>query len=156
MQPPTNGVSVRGERTPWDRILAAAFGLTVAGGLLLVFAPDFRGLDWLNRAIARAFSGAGERDGAGDLRRWLFAVEGATMLAFGVLGLAVVRTAFRRRERWARNALAVAVVVWFALDSAASAAYGVWANVALNAGIAVALLLPIAVTWRRFPAGAGR
>lgn len=148
MQSPTNDRP--NGRTVWDSILTAAFGLAVAGGLLLVFAPDFVGLGWLNRAVTRAFFPAGPPDGAGDLRRWLYTVEGATMFGFGVLGLAVVRTAFRRRERWARDGLALAIVAWFVLDSAGSGVYGVWANVGLNAGIAAALLLPIAATWRRF------
>ncbi len=150
MQSPTNEAPARSGRTAWDRVLTVAFGLAVAGGLLLIIAPDFRGIEWLNRAVARAFFPPGAHEGAGDLRRWLFAVEGATMLGFGVLGLAVARTAFRRRERWARNALALAILAWFVLDSVASGVYGVWANVALNAGIAVVLLTPIVVTWRRF------
>lgn len=137
---------------PWDVLLAVGFVLVLAGGILFLAAPDAPVIAWLNRGVARAFyGGAAEPVGAASLRRWLYAVEGSTLVALGVLGLAVARTAFRRRERWARNALAVSVGLWFPLDTAVSLAHGVVENALLNVAIALMLLLPVAATWRSFP-----
>lgn len=137
----------------WDRVLAGAFGALIAAGALLFAAPHSFPLAWLDAAVARAFFGSRSLSGGvAELQSWLFAVEGATLVAFGVLGLAVARTAYRRRERWARNALAGAVAVWFPLDTAASLAHGVWENAVLNVVIAAVLLVPMAATWMQFPA----
>lgn len=134
----------------WDASLEVVFGLIAVAGAVFVLGPDFPALGWLNRAVVAAFFPGGVPEGANALRHWLYAVEGATLVAFGVLGLAVVRVPFRRREEWARNGLALAIGTWFILDTTASAVHGVWANVALNVGIAAALLVPIAGSWRRF------
>jgi hypothetical protein len=139
--------------TVWDRLLTLGFAAAIAGGLLFVLAPEFSGLGWLNRSVTAAFFGTEEPPGAAALRRWLYAVEGSTLVAFGILGLSVVVTAFRRRERWARNALVLAIAVWYPLDTAASLARGVVANAALNTAIALVLLVPVAMTWKRFAPG---
>jgi hypothetical protein len=110
----------------------------------------------LNAGVARAFFGGPPPPGAESLRRWLYAVEGSTLLALGLLGLAVARTAFLHRERWARNALAVAVGIWFPLDTAASLLHGVWENAALNGAIALVLLVPVVATWTEFGADGSR
>lgn len=140
----------------WDRMLTAAFGALMAGGAVLIAAPHGFALAWLDAAVARAFFGASDvGSGVAELQGWLYAVEGSTLVAFGALGLAVVRTAFRRRERWARNALVFAVAAWFPLDTVASLAYGVWENAVLNTVIAAFLLLPVAAMWGRFPGTTG-
>lgn len=84
----------------------AGFAGATAGGLLLVAAPDFLGLQSLDEVVRDRFLGGTWAPGAEKMRAWLYAVEGSTMAAFGILGFLVARTAFRRRERWARNALA--------------------------------------------------
>ncbi|MEJ2184448.1 MAG: hypothetical protein P8Z36_00750 [Gemmatimonadota bacterium] len=139
-------------RPGWDALLVGALAAAIAGGFVLVVAPDVSGLAWLNDAVSRAFFPGGSMpDGAASLRRWLYAVEGSTLMAFATLALGLALTAFRRRERWARNVLVLAVVVWFPLDTAASIIHGVWANVILNSAMALFLLLPLAALWNRFP-----
>lgn len=134
----------------WDTWLVAAFVAVTVGGVVLVLAPDLVVLAPLNAGVVRAFFGAPPPVGAESLRRWLYAVEGSTLVAFGVLGVALARTAFRRRERWARDAMALAVGVWFPLDTAASLLHGVWENAALNGVIALVLLAPVLATWTEF------
>lgn len=147
--------SGRGSRF-WDLLLIVGLALATAAGVVLVVAPDFPALGWLNRGVDRAFFDGTTPAGADDLRRWLYAVEGATLAGFGILGLGVAMTAFRRREPWARNTIALAIAVWFPLDTVASVGYGVWQNALLNVGIAVVLLLPVVATWRRFSATASQ
>ncbi|MEJ2503186.1 MAG: hypothetical protein P8177_07685 [Gemmatimonadota bacterium] len=115
-----------------------------AAGLLFVAAPDWVGLAWLNAGVDRAFFGTADPSaGAHAMRRWLYGVEGSTLVAFGILGLAVVRAAGRRREPWVRKALAAAVGSWFLLDTTITVAYGVWPNAVLNVVIALAVLVPV-------------
>lgn len=140
---------VEGEEAPTTErralwLLSAVFAGLIAGGLVFVIAPDWGGIGWLNRGVDRAFFGAAAPPaGAGAMRRWLYGVEGATLVAFGVLGLAVIRTAGIRREPWVWKALASAVGAWFVLDTIVSAGYGVWPNVVLNLGIALVVLVPV-------------
>jgi hypothetical protein len=81
---------------------------------------------------------------------------GRTMLAFALLALAVAPGPFRRRERWPRNALALAVLVWPLPDTAASLAHEVWTSALLNAGIALLLATLLVATWRRWPVAVDR
>ena len=135
-----------------ESVLAAGYLVATAGGLLLVLAPDFVGLGWLNASVRAAFFGTGTVPaGAEAMRRWLYAVEGSTLAAFGILGWSVVHGAIRRRVRWGRNALTIAVGVWFPLDTFVSLRAGVWANAVLNVVIALLLLGPLARLWNRFP-----
>jgi hypothetical protein len=126
-----------------QRLLAFVFLGLIAGGALFVVVPDWVGFAWLNGAVDRAFFGAAEPPpGAVGLRHWLYGVEGATLVAFGILGLAVVRNAIRRQEPWASKALLWAVAIWFVLDTAVSLAHGIWQNAGLNVVIALAVLIP--------------
>nr|NIW38184.1 hypothetical protein [Gemmatimonadota bacterium] len=141
------------ERSVPERLLSLAFAGLVAGGLVLAAAPDWIGLAWLNRGVDRAFfQTADPTAGAIELRRWLYGVEGSTLVAFGILGFAVVRTAVRQGEPWAWKALALAVGTWFLLDTSISMAHGVWENAALNVVIALVVLIPtLALRIRRRP-----
>jgi hypothetical protein len=62
----------------------------------------------------------------------------------------VTRNAFARRERWARNAIVASLVVWFPLDTIASAAAGVWVNVWFNVAALMALTPPLVATRAAF------
>lgn len=58
---------------------------------------------------------------------------------------------FRRKERWARNAIIVAFGVWVVLDSAICLYYGVYFQIyIINAFSILVKALPIIFTWREF------
>jgi hypothetical protein len=141
---PSNTSLTTGRPEVWEAWLSLAFIGVIAGGLVLVVAPDWAALGWLNRGAARAFFGdTGPPAGAEALRRWLYGVEGATLVAFGILGLAITRTALRQGESWGWRALTIAVGAWFVLDTPLSLAYGVPENAALNVVIALVILAPV-------------
>ena len=78
------------------------------------------------------------------------------MLAFALLALALAPGPFRRRERWTRNALALAVIAWLLPDTVASLAHEVWTTALLDAVIVLLLATLLAATRRRFPVAADR
>jgi hypothetical protein len=80
-------------------------------------------------------------DDALRYHRFAHAVLGSVMSAWGLMLVFVVRHAFASRQRWAWNAIALAIAVWFVVDSGISASMAVWPNVALN----VVSVLPFAV-----------
>lgn len=61
-----------------------------------------------------------------QFQEWVLGVWGATVAGFGLLAALVGGNAFGRRERWARDALAAALALWFLLDTALSLASRVW------------------------------
>ena len=72
--------------------------------------------------------------------RFLLSVFGPTIASWGVLFYALVRAFFRnpRRESW--WALVLSIAIWSPLYSALCAYYGLYAAIAVNAVVAVALL----------------
>ncbi len=87
---------------------------------------------------------------------WVFGVWGATVAGFGLLAAFVAGSAFARRERWVRDGLAAAVIVWYVLDTGASLMGRVWVNVAFNTVVLALLVLPLAFTWKEFGNGGTR
>ncbi len=85
-----------------------------------------------------------------SFRAWVYAVLGATMAGWGVCVAFMARYPFQRRETWAWNALAAAVLLWFCVDTAFSISFGVYINAAFNTFILVAAALPLAFTRRLF------
>lgn len=78
------------------------------------------------------------------LLAWALAVWGATLAGFGICVAWIAAVPLAAGSRGAWWTLLAATVVWFALDTARSAAAGFWVNVAINAVIAIAILVPLA------------
>jgi hypothetical protein len=135
----------------WDTwLLAVALAMTAFGILMVLLAPSPL-FDGFNQQIEPVFWGEAPVDSAAsDLQGWVYGVWGATVAGFGCLATFVVRGPYRERRPWARDALAVSTLLWFALDTGISALYGVWFNVAFNCAVVVALAVPVAATWRQF------
>lgn len=88
-----------------------------------------------------------------QFQEWVLGVWGATVAGFGLLAALVGGNAFGRRERWARDALAAALALWFLLDTALSLASRVWVNAAFNTVVLALFVLPLAFTWNQFLPG---
>ncbi len=134
-------------------LLVIAFTMAAFGVLMVLSSgtPLFAGLVG---EIELAFMPAGSASfGWLRFRDWVFGVWGATVAGFGLLAALIGGRAFARRERWARDALAGALALWYVLDTGVSLVYGVWINVAFNTVVLVAFVLPLAFTWTRFGAG---
>lgn len=135
----------------WDAwLLGVAAGMAAFGVGMALFAQSSL-FDGFNAQIDPVFWATRAIDpGTREFRGWVYGVWGATVAGFGLLAAFVARGPFRRRERWARDALLVAAATWFALDTAVSASYGVWFNVAFNTFVLLAIVVPIGFTWKQF------
>ena len=74
---------------------------------------------------------------------WESALYGAIMVGWGVTLLSVGRLAFRRQDRELKRALLGGLVVWLALEAAASAYFGVWFNVGVDIAVLVLFGAPL-------------
>lgn len=135
----------------WQRWLVGV-GATIA--VFGVFMALFNGtalFDSFNRQIDPAFWGEQAVEGAAwRFQRWAYGVWGATVAGWGLTLTCIARYPFRRRERWARDTLLLAVAVWFALDTGISLAFGVHFNAVFNAVLLLVAAPPLVFTWREF------
>lgn len=74
-----------------------------------------------------------------------YSVIGAVIAGWGALLLWLGLGPLARGERWAWNAAAASVGIWYGLDSSVSLAWGYWQNAALNTVFMLAFASPL---WR--------
>jgi hypothetical protein len=67
-----------------------------------------------------------------------------------LLAAFIAGNAFARRQRWARDALAAALALWYVLDTAISLLSQVWVNAALNTAVLALFIVPMVMTWTQF------
>jgi hypothetical protein len=77
------------------------------------------------------------------LRDWESALYGALMMGWGVTLVLAGRVAFRRDDTELKWALLVGIAVWLAVEAAASAWFGVWFNVGVDASVLMLFALPL-------------
>lgn len=84
-------------------------------------------------------------------KNWLFGIIGGTIMGFHLLMIAISENAFKKRERWAYQALWSGLLAWFMIDSSISIYYGAVHNFVLINLIALFLIgLPLVMTDRFF------
>lgn len=86
--------------------------------------------------------------------RWLAAIGGGVLAAFGAMTAMIVAPGLERGDGGVRNGAVVSILVWFFVDSAGSVAAGVPSNAAFNVPFLLIYLAPL-VAWKPDPAGAG-
>jgi hypothetical protein len=134
--------------TAW--LLVVCFTLC-AFGLLMIFFGGTTLFSGLNAEIEGVFwPGGGIPGSVVPFRNWLYGAWGATITGFGVLAALVGGNAFGRHHKWARDALAGSLAVWYILDTGVSLLAGVRANAMLNSGVLALFILPLAFTWGEF------
>jgi len=77
-------------------------------------------------------------------------VLGAVIASWGILIVFIAWFPFRSREKWAWNAIAVALISWFVVDTACSFYYNVTANAVFNLFTFTLFALPLIFTWKHF------
>jgi hypothetical protein len=118
--------------------------------LMVVSGPDGL-LGGLTASAESAFWPDGQAPGGlTEFRRWIYGVWGATVAGFGLLAAFLVGHAYLRRERWARNALAWSVALWYVLDTGISLQGRVWINASFNSVVLAAFALGLIFTWKEF------
>jgi hypothetical protein len=127
----------------------ACWGMALFGLLLVGF--HTRALPGLTEALSRSLWATEKLpDEVVRYHRFVHAVLGSVMAAWGSTLAWVTRRAFSVGDRWAWRCVATSVGVWFVLDTASSVFYGVWPNVWLNLLSVAPFLPPLLFTWRRF------
>lgn len=91
----------------------------------------------------RAFSEAVPLIPRNALQPWTSALYGAIMVGWSVTLFLVGRLAFRRKDGELKGALLAGIAAWLALEAAASAWFGVWFNVGVDAVVFVLLAAPL-------------
>ncbi len=74
---------------------------------------------------------------------WEGALYGALMTGWGITLLLVGRRAFVRNDQELKRALLIGLLVWLATEAAASAWFGVWFNVGVDAVVFALFLIPL-------------
>lgn len=147
MRPPTYCGVVTDDSAPitWaDGTLTAviiivgvyAAGLVLIGGFVgdelfgpLGFGPESAGI-----------TGGAER----DYTTFIFGVLGAVIIGWMVLTLVVARGPLRCRERWAWNAVASSIGLWFLVDTGFSLGVGQIEHAIFNLAFLAAVAVPLA------------
>jgi hypothetical protein len=133
----------------WLVILGA---IIVAFGVALAFFYSTPLFDIFRTQIDPAFWGAGElTGGAVPFQQWIYGVLGATMAGWGVCIAFIAAVPFKRKEKWTWNCLAIAVSLWFVIDTFLSWRFGALFNVVFNALIYLAAMVPLAFSRKSFP-----
>lgn len=78
------------------------------------------------------------------LLNWESALYGAIMLGWGVTLLLVGKVAFKRNDKELKRALLTGLAAWLIVEAAASAWYGVWFNVGVDAAVLALFAVPLA------------
>ena len=130
----------------FSSILFATFGIVFAVyGNNPFFMP-------YNKALAHVFWSSENIPAETEpFRAFIWGPLGGTIACCYILLAFIAWFPFRRKERWARNAIMVAFGVWVLFDSALCLYYGVFFQIyIINAFSILVKALPIIFTWKEF------
>jgi hypothetical protein len=134
-----------------QRWLVALGVIIVMFGVALAFLYSTPLFDIFRTQIDPVFGGAGELTGGTVLfQQWIYGVLGATMAGWGVCIAFIAAVPFKRKEKWAWNCLAIAVSLWFVIDTFLSWRFGALFNVVFNTLIYFAALVPLLLSRKYF------
>jgi hypothetical protein len=136
----------------WQRWLFYSSLLFACFGVVLALHGDNPVFEPYNRLLALIFWDQPVfPDEANNFRAFALGPLGGTIACCYILLAFIARFPFRNKERWARNAIAVAFGVWFILDSAICIYYGVYVQVfVVNLFSLLQKALPLMFTWNYF------
>jgi hypothetical protein len=135
----------------WQRWLLILGVIIVVFGAALAFLYPTPLFDIFRTQIDPVFWAAGELTGGTlPFQQWIYGVLGATMAGWGMCIAFIASVPFRRKEKWAWNCLALAVSLWFVIDTFLSWRFGALFNVVLNVLIFLAAMAPLLFTRKHF------
>jgi hypothetical protein len=123
-----------------DSILIVAVGLYMTflkDSSLFIFKPLVDSYFWPDAIVTDT--------GTQVFRSFIYSLCGIVMTIWGVIMYFVVKNAVAKNEKWAINALLMAVLVWFPIDEFFSSYYGVWVNAIFNIPFFLTLIIPLAI-----------
>jgi hypothetical protein len=129
----------------WQRWLFLALVVQGFVGLILAFFGPSVLLGPFNHYYDQTTFGQSEvPEIAQTFHRWIYSVLGATMASWAVALAYISQVAFKRRERWAWNCIALSLITWFPVDTFFSWKLGVWPNVIFNLTAFAMIAIPLA------------
>ena len=136
----------------WDRWLLAVSLLLTLFGLALAFLNQTPLFDALfNNRINPVFWPSTEvTQEIATFQQWAYGVLGATVAGWGIVVAFVARYPFLKRERWAWNALAVGITLWFIIDTSLSLYFKAVFNAAFNTLVFFLVWIPLLFTRKEF------
>ncbi len=136
----------------WQKWLTWANVITVMVGLIAAFAGNSIFFEAHNSFTEEVFFQGNKMEGdLLDLKNWLFGIIGGTIVGYHILMIMISENAFKKKERWAYNALWFALLSWFLIDSGISYYYGAIHNVIMINLVALVLIgLPLVMTRKAF------
>jgi hypothetical protein len=74
---------------------------------------------------------------------WESTLYGALMIGWGTTLVLIGRLAFERDDQALKRALVIGLLMWLAVEAAASVWYGVWFNVGVDVGVFALFAVPL-------------
>jgi len=136
----------------WQKWLTYANVMTVGVGLLVAFAGNSFFLEIHNEFTTLVFfNGQAFSSEVLQFKNWLFGIIGGTIVGFHVLMIMISENAFKKKEKWAYQALWYGLLSWFIIDSSISFYYHAIYNIVLINLVALVLIgLPLVITRKEF------
>jgi len=130
----------------YTSILFALFGIVFALYENNIFSVPY------NQMLAKIFWNQPEIPSEVEpFRAFIWGPLGATIACCYILLAFIAYYPFKRKERWARNAIILAFSIWVILDSVACFNYGVYFQIyMINAFSIIVKALPLIFTWNDF------
>lgn len=133
----------------WQRCLLCASLLQAAFGLVLALMGPSKALPFLFDRY-QSYLSKWSPEPSPHYQEWFFGMLGATIASWAIALVLIIHIPFKKRERWARNAIAMSLFTWFPIDTAMSIHSGVYPNVAFNGIAFLMILIPLFATWKHF------
>jgi hypothetical protein len=136
----------------WQRMLTYANIVAVFVGLVVAFAGNSVLLG-LHNAMTREvfFDNAGFAPDVLKFKNWLFGIIGATVAGFHILMIMISEHAFKKKEKWAYNAMWYGLLLWFVIDSGISFYYSALHNLwIINIPAFIMISIPLIATRKEF------
>lgn len=136
----------------WQKCLTWTNVFALVVGLLTAFAGNSFVFDLHNEQTKNVFLNGNDFTGQElNLKNWLFGIIGGTIVGFHLLAILISENAFKKKEKWAYNAIWGGLMSWFVIDSSISAFYGAFHNLwIINIPALAMIALPLLATRKEF------
>jgi hypothetical protein len=136
----------------WQKWLTYANAMIIVVGILVAFAGNSFFFELHNAYTKEVFFNGNEfTPEVLRLKNWLFGIIGGTIVGFHILMVMISENAFKKKEKWAYNAMWLGLLSWFCIDSFISVYYGAFYNVWIINLVALLVIgLPLVMTRNDF------
>lgn len=136
----------------WQKCLTYANVLTCLVGVLVAFAGNSIFFEIHNSYTQEVFFDSQSfSPEVLKLKNWLFGIIGGTIVGFHLLVIWISENAFKKKERWAHQAIVWAMLSWFVIDSGISFYNGALHNIVLINLVALIIIgIPLFMTRKAF------